>query len=94
MVFERITPEEFRAGVAPLIGEGAAADVAGAHQAMSAAPGRSIVPETSAQKLLGVTPLDPWVSGWPTSVSDGATSPNRVAPTHGDPTPRDSRAQR
>lgn len=56
VVFEPITPEEFRTSVAPLMGEGAAADVAGAYQAMSAMPGRSIAPETSAQKLLGVTP--------------------------------------
>jgi uncharacterized protein YbjT (DUF2867 family) len=56
VVFEPITPEEFRTSVAPLIGEGAAADVAGAYQAMSTMPGRSIAPETSAQKLLDVTP--------------------------------------
>ncbi|WNM35745.1 NmrA family NAD(P)-binding protein [Streptomyces sp. Li-HN-5-11] len=56
VVFEPITPEEFRTSVAPLIGEGPAADIAGAYQAMSTMPGRSIVPETSAQKLLGVTP--------------------------------------
>ncbi|GKQ35985.1 SDR family oxidoreductase [Streptomyces sp. A012304] len=55
-VFEPITPEQFRTSVAPLIGEGAAADVAGAYEAMSAMPGRSIAPETSAQRLLGVTP--------------------------------------
>ncbi|WNM35773.1 NmrA family NAD(P)-binding protein [Streptomyces sp. Li-HN-5-11] len=56
VVFEPITPEEFRTSVAPLIGEGAAADIAGAYQAMSTMPGRSIAPETSAQKLLDVTP--------------------------------------
>jgi uncharacterized protein YbjT (DUF2867 family) len=56
VVFDQITPEEFRTSVAPLIGESAAADIAGAYQAMSAMPGRSITPETSAQKLLGVTP--------------------------------------
>lgn len=56
VVFESITPEEFRSSVAPLIGEGPAADIAGAYQAMSAMPGRTITPETSAQKLLGVTP--------------------------------------
>ncbi|MDX3731980.1 SDR family oxidoreductase [Streptomyces caniscabiei] len=54
--FEPITPEEFRTAVAPLIGAGPAADVAAGYQAMSAMPGRSIEPETSAQKLLGVTP--------------------------------------
>jgi uncharacterized protein YbjT (DUF2867 family) len=56
VVFEPITPEEMRTSIAPLIGEGAAADVAGVYQAMSTMPGRSITPETSAQKLLGVTP--------------------------------------
>ncbi|GGS60257.1 NmrA family NAD(P)-binding protein [Streptomyces violaceus] len=56
VVFEPITPEEMRVSIAPLIGEGAAADVAGAYQAMSTMPGRSITPEASAQKLLGVTP--------------------------------------
>ncbi|BBC36601.1 Hydroxylase [Streptomyces graminofaciens] len=56
VVFEPIAPEEMRTSIAPLIGEGAAADVAGAYQAMSTMPGRSIAPETSAQKLLGVAP--------------------------------------
>ncbi|MGW0500481.1 hypothetical protein ACWD0Z_35140 [Streptomyces sp. NPDC003007] len=56
VLFEPITPEEFRTSVAPLIGEDAAADIAGAYQAMSAMPDRSIAPETSAQKLLDVTP--------------------------------------
>jgi uncharacterized protein YbjT (DUF2867 family) len=56
VVFEPITPEEMRTSIAPLVGEGAAADIAGAYQAMSTMPGRSIAPETSAQKLLGVTP--------------------------------------
>jgi uncharacterized protein YbjT (DUF2867 family) len=56
VVFEPITTEEMRTSIAPLIGEGAAADVAGVYQAMSTMPGRSITPETSAQKLLGVTP--------------------------------------
>ncbi|GHC85530.1 NmrA family NAD(P)-binding protein [Streptomyces violaceochromogenes] len=56
VVFEQITPEQFRSSVAPLIGEGPAADVAGAYAAMSALPDRSITPENSAQKLLGITP--------------------------------------
>ena len=36
----------------------------GAYQAMSTMPGRSIAPETSAQKLLGVTPrtTDQWLA--------------------------------
>jgi hypothetical protein len=56
VAFDQIAPEEFRTSMAPLIGERAAADIAGAYQAMSAMPGRSIAPETSAQKLLGVAP--------------------------------------
>ncbi|MEJ1202236.1 MULTISPECIES: NmrA family NAD(P)-binding protein [unclassified Streptomyces] len=56
VVFEPITPEQMRASVAPVIGEGPAADVAGLYQAMSTLPHRSIAPENSAQKLLGITP--------------------------------------
>ncbi|MDX3229970.1 SDR family oxidoreductase [Streptomyces sp. ME19-01-6] len=56
VVFETISPDEFRTSVAPLIGEGPAAGVAEAYRAMSAIPGRSITPENSAQKLLDVTP--------------------------------------
>ncbi|WP_329236946.1 hypothetical protein [Streptomyces canus] len=47
VVFDQITVEEFRTSSAPLIGESAAADIAGANQAMSAMPGRSIAPENS-----------------------------------------------
>ncbi|MET8977460.1 NmrA family NAD(P)-binding protein [Streptomyces sp. NPDC004539] len=56
VVFEPISPEEFRGFVAPLIGEGPAADVAGMYAAMSGLSDRSITPENSAQRLLGVTP--------------------------------------
>ncbi|MFI6578403.1 NmrA family NAD(P)-binding protein [Nocardiopsis sp. NPDC050513] len=56
VVFEPITPEQFRASVAPFIGEEPAADVAGAYTAMRTLADRSISPENSAQKLLGVTP--------------------------------------
>jgi uncharacterized protein YbjT (DUF2867 family) len=56
VVFEPITPEQMRTSVAPLIGEGPAADVAGMYTAMSTLPDRAIAPENSAQKLLGVTP--------------------------------------
>ncbi|MFF6881369.1 SDR family oxidoreductase [Streptomyces sp. NPDC012474] len=55
VVFEPLSPDEFRTSVAPLIGEGPAAVVAEAYRAMSAMPGRSIAPETSAQKLLDIT---------------------------------------
>ncbi|PNG19372.1 NmrA family NAD(P)-binding protein [Streptomyces cahuitamycinicus] len=56
VVFEPITPEQMRVSVAPVIGEGAAADVAGLYEAMSTLSDRSIAPENSAQKLLGITP--------------------------------------
>ena len=56
VVFEPITPEQMRASVAPVIGEGHAADVASHYQAMSMLPDRSIAPEESAQKLLDITP--------------------------------------
>ncbi|MGP4030176.1 SDR family oxidoreductase [Actinomadura sp. 3N407] len=56
VAFEQITPEQFRTSVAPLIGEGPADDVAGAYAAMGTLPDRSITPENSAQKLLGITP--------------------------------------
>jgi hypothetical protein len=39
-----------------VIGEGPAAGIAEAYQAMSAMPGRPIAPESSAQKLLDITP--------------------------------------
>ncbi|MER7404784.1 NmrA family NAD(P)-binding protein [Streptomyces sp. NPDC000070] len=55
VVFEPISPDEFRTSVAPLIGEGPAAGIAEAYRAMSAMPGRSIAPENSAQKLLDIT---------------------------------------
>ncbi|WP_327748097.1 SDR family oxidoreductase [Streptomyces europaeiscabiei] len=54
--FEAISPDEFRTSVAPLIGEGPAAGIAEAYRVMSAMPGRSIAPESSAQKLLDITP--------------------------------------
>jgi uncharacterized protein YbjT (DUF2867 family) len=56
VAYEAITPEDFRASLAPLIGEGPAADVADSYQAMQALPDRSIAPERSAQKLLGISP--------------------------------------
>ncbi|MFD4862602.1 NmrA family NAD(P)-binding protein [Streptomyces atratus] len=56
VVFEPITPEQFRTFVAPLIGEGPAAGVAGVYAAMGTLPDRSIAPENSAQKLLGIAP--------------------------------------
>ncbi|MFD9880856.1 SDR family oxidoreductase [Streptomyces alboflavus] len=54
--FEAITPEQMRVSLAPVLGEGPAAGVAGLYQAMSTLPDHSISPENSAQKLLGITP--------------------------------------
>ncbi|MFH9072028.1 hypothetical protein [Streptomyces alboflavus] len=56
MDFEAITPEQMRVSLAPVLGEGPAAGVAGLYQAMSALPDHAISPENSAQKLLGITP--------------------------------------
>jgi hypothetical protein len=56
VVFEPLSPDEFRTSLAPVIGEGPAAGIAEAYRAMSAMPGRPIAPETSAQKLLDITP--------------------------------------
>ncbi|MFF2660275.1 SDR family oxidoreductase [Kitasatospora sp. NPDC058032] len=55
VAFEPTTPEQFGASVAPFIGEGPAAGVAAVYEAMSTLADRSITPENSAQKLLGVT---------------------------------------
>ncbi|MGW6236424.1 NmrA family NAD(P)-binding protein [Streptomyces sp. NPDC055037] len=54
--FETVTPEDFRASVAPLIGEGAAADVADLYRALDTLPEYAIALEHSAQKLLGIIP--------------------------------------
>ncbi|MEH0554017.1 NmrA family NAD(P)-binding protein [Streptomyces sp. B21-101] len=56
VVFEPLTPEQLRTSLAPLIGEGPAADVSGMYAAMSTLPDRSVAPESSAQKLLDITP--------------------------------------
>ncbi|MEH1126730.1 SDR family oxidoreductase [Micromonospora sp. CPCC 206061] len=56
VVFEPITPEQMQTSIAPAIGEGPAADVAGMYAAMNTLPDRSITPENSAQKLLDITP--------------------------------------
>jgi uncharacterized protein YbjT (DUF2867 family) len=56
VVFESISPEQMRASIAPMLGEGPAADVAAMYAGMNTLPGRSITPENSAQKLLDITP--------------------------------------
>lgn len=59
VAYEASSPDDLRAALAPYLGEGPAADVADAYRAMAALPDRSIAPESSAQKLLGVTPRSP-----------------------------------
>lgn len=56
VVYRALTPDEFGASLAPLMGEGPAAGVMDLYRAMAALPGRSIAPERSAQKLLGLAP--------------------------------------
>jgi uncharacterized protein YbjT (DUF2867 family) len=56
VVFESISPEQMRASIAPMLGEGPAADVAAMYAGMNTLPDRSITPENSAQKLLDITP--------------------------------------
>ncbi|NJP31882.1 NmrA family NAD(P)-binding protein [Micromonospora thermarum] len=59
VAYEALDPTAFRAFLIPMIGEGPAADIADSYRAMAALPDRSIAPERSAQKLLGVTPRTP-----------------------------------
>lgn len=63
--YEAVTPDEFRTSLAAFIGDGPAADVAAAYEAMTALPDRSIAPEHSAQKLLDLTPrtTGQWLTG-------------------------------
>ena len=56
VTYEAAAPEDYFAVIAPMIGEGTAAGLAANYRAMGQLPGRVIAPETSAQKLLGVTP--------------------------------------
>ncbi|WP_066721915.1 MULTISPECIES: NmrA family NAD(P)-binding protein [Hyphomicrobiales] len=53
--FEALTPEQFGELINPMFGP-AAAGVAGLYQALSQAPANVIAEDTSAQKLLGLTP--------------------------------------
>ncbi|MGC9539253.1 NmrA family NAD(P)-binding protein [Streptomyces sp. UG1] len=64
--YEAITPDAFRTAATPVIGAGAAAEVAAGYTAMRALPDRSIEPERSAQKLLGITPRT--ASQWLTDI--------------------------
>jgi uncharacterized protein YbjT (DUF2867 family) len=55
ITFEALTPEQFGELITPMFGP-AAAGVVGLYQALSQAPANVIGDETSAQKLLGLTP--------------------------------------
>lgn len=56
VVWETITPADFRTRLAPLIGDGAAAGVEALYEATGTFPHREIEPERSAHKLLGLAP--------------------------------------
>lgn len=56
VTYEAIAPEDYFGALVPFLGEGPAADLAENYRAMALLPGRVIAPESSAQKLLGVTP--------------------------------------
>ncbi|OXM59994.1 SDR family oxidoreductase [Amycolatopsis vastitatis] len=56
VAYEAISPDAFRASIAPLFGDGPAAGVAESYRVTDTLPDRSIVPERSAQKLLDLTP--------------------------------------
>jgi uncharacterized protein YbjT (DUF2867 family) len=54
--YEAISPDTFRESLTPMLGEGPAAAVAEGYRAMATLPERSIAPERSAQKALGIAP--------------------------------------
>lgn len=56
VAYEPLTPDQFRAAVAPLIGEDAASDIAGYYAWLGQLPDLAIPPERSAQTLLGLVP--------------------------------------
>ncbi|MEB4615602.1 NmrA family NAD(P)-binding protein [Leucobacter sp. M11] len=58
VVFEPVTPEEFGRQIAPLLGEGPAAGVAGLYSALSVEPDFTFDPATGAEARLGVAPSD------------------------------------
>lgn len=63
--FEQVTPAEFGQRIAPLLGEGPAAGVAGLYTALGAEPDFTFSPETGAAARLGVEPrsLVAWING-------------------------------
>lgn len=54
--FETLTPETFGRSIEPIVGPAAAAGVTGFYQALYKAPDNVIAEDTSAQRLLGITP--------------------------------------
>ena len=62
--FHGLSPEAFGDMIAPLIGADAAAGVAAGYQAQARASANAITEETSAQRLLGMTPrtLQQWLA--------------------------------
>lgn len=56
VTFEQVTPAVFGERIAPLLGEGPAAGVAGLYTALHAEPDFTFAPETGAAARLGVTP--------------------------------------
>lgn len=64
VAFDSLTPEEFGKRLATLFGEIAAAEVVENYKAKALTRDSAIAPETSAQKLLGITPrtVEQWLS--------------------------------
>jgi hypothetical protein len=61
--FSSLEPDAFGEMIAPLFGAGAAAGVVAGYRAQAKASANAITPETSAQRLLGLTPrtLQQWL---------------------------------
>ena len=68
VTFEALTPEQFGDLITPLFGP-AAAGVVGLYQALAQAPDNLIAQDTSAQRLLGITPRS--VSQWLAEILKG-----------------------
>jgi len=56
VAYEPLSPEQFRAAAAPMIGEDAASDIAGYYAWLGQLPDLAIRPKRSAQALLGLVP--------------------------------------
>lgn len=62
--FSSLAPEAFGEMIAPMFGDGAAAGVVAGYQAQAQASANAIAQDTSAQRLLGLTPrsLPQWLA--------------------------------